>query len=249
MKKHYLLHVFLLLCNVTIAQTADEKYLLTSKSNSFSVSNLNLLDPYLSPIVYSGNGLRSETIESKFLSNKSNSPSSIRKFGQGTGYALNPTGTSSMIYYSLDIENGIFHHFPSIYGIKLMAGGSWAFDFGYKTILRNINNPMNIDLATNFNLSGIIKYDFHVFKKLIGLQLSAQMPIMGCMFVPPAGATYYEMFYLLGLDNTLHFSSLHNKYGINADMSFTIPFKKIDFYFGLKHRGLKYAANERVFKS
>jgi len=222
--------------------------LLTTNVDKLSISSQNLLDPYLSPLVYSGLGLGYDHSESRYFSTANNSLSIKRNLSFVGGLFLNPTKSASMMYGAVNFDYGLFHHFPSFNGFKIMVGGSWDVDFGYKMIARNINNPVNIDLATNFNISGVAKYDIRLFKRIVGLHLGAQTPLLGCMFVPRGGASYYEMFDLWNLDNTIHFSSLHNKQGVRADISCTVPFKTFTLNWGVKYKGLKYTANEMVFK-
>jgi len=248
MKKNIFPFLFLLFSNLMTAQQADENFLLTTQSNRVGVSTLKLLDPYLSPLVYSGMAIRFDEEKSRFLSVSTNSLSIQQHFNLIGGMSLNPAKTSSMLYAASYYDFGIYHHFPSVYGVRLMAGGSWDVDFGYKMIARNINNPVNIDLATNFNFSGIAKYDIRLFKRVVGLQLRAQAPVLGCMFVPRGGASYYEMFDLWNLDNAIHFSSLHNKQGISGDIFCVVPFKNFTLNFGVKYNGLAYKANDMVFK-
>lgn len=248
MKKNYTLCFFLILCDFVGAQAIEQKYLLSTNTNNYALSNLDLLDPYLSPLVYNGLGLSYNHEDNRFLSIQNNSLSVYYKFDLVGGFTLNPTNTASMMYAGINSEYGMFQHFQPINGLRLMAGGSWDVDFGWKMIARNINNPVNIDLATNFNLSGRAKYDVQLFKRVFGLQLSVQTPMIGCMFVPREGASYYEMFDLWNLDNTLHFSSLHNKRGIKGDISCTVPFRRFTLYVGVKYNELKYTANDMVFK-
>lgn len=248
MKNIIFFWLLLVFSNFITAQNTEEKFLLTTNTNNYGVSSLQLLDPYLSPLVYNGLGIRYDHEVSRYLSINNNSLSRKQNLSYVGGLALNPSGSASMMYAAFNYDFAIFHHFTSINGLKLMAGGSWDVDFGYKMISRNINNPVNIDLATNLNFSGVAKYDIRLFKRNLGLQLTVQSPMIGCMFVPRGGASYYEMFDLHNLDNTLHFSTLHNKQGINGTISCIIPLKTITLNLGVKYQGLKYAANDMVFK-
>ena len=67
------------------------------------------------------------------------------------------------------------------------------------------------------------------------------------MFVPRAGASYYEMLELGNLSGTTHFSSLHNKRGIQGTFSIDVPFSQSIWRIGLSYHGLKYSANEMVY--
>lgn len=227
----------------------EKKYLLTTKTNTIGVSTLNLLDPYLSPLEYNGLGIRYDHEATRFLSPKNKNLSLQNKINFVGGLTLNPAYTASMTYAGINYEWGLNYHFQAFKSLKLRAGGSCDVDFGYKMIARNINNPVNLDMATNLNISGAAKYDIRMRKKALKLELTVQSPLLGCMFVPRSGASYYEMFDLWNLSSTTHFSSLHNKRGLRSTFSVDVPFNFTTLHLGLRYQGLKYTANEMVFKS
>lgn len=234
--------------NSSAQSELEKKYLLTTITNTYGISTLNLLDPYLSPLVYSGLGIRYDHDAIRFLSTENKRFSLQNNLKFIAGIALNPTYTASITYVGMNYQLGTNYHFQPIKGLRLRAGGFWDFDLGSKMIARNINNPVNIDLATNLNLSGAANYNLPFCKRILGLQLAVQTPILGCMFVPLGGASYYEMFDLWNLSNTTHFSSLHNKRGIDATFSVNVPFNNSILHVGMRYQGLKYKANEMVFE-
>jgi hypothetical protein len=128
-----------------------------------------------------------------------------------------------------------------------MTGGSCDIGLGYKDVPRNINNPGNVDLATNFNLTGVAIYDIPLHKRTLRLQLALETPVIGWMYVPLAGASYYEMFMLGNHSDISHFSSLANRRGINPKLTLDIPFKRSVWRVGVGYQGLQYTANNMVF--
>lgn len=249
MKRNISLWLLLLLSIYINAQTVDKKkYLLTTKTNTIGISTLSLIDPYLSPLFYSGLGIRYDHKASRFLSLENTRFSTQNKINFVGGLTINPTNTASMTYVGINLDKGLYYHFQQAKGLKLVAGGSWDIDFGYKMVARNINNPVNINLATNLNLSGAAKYDIQMPKRKLKLELAFQSPLLGCMFVPKSGASYYEMFDLWNLSGTTHFSSLHNKRGIQSTFSVDVPFNRTTLHLGVRYETIKYIANEMVFK-
>jgi len=248
MRKIGLLSLVTLFLSTLSAQKVDDQlYLLTSKMNNIGLSVISLMDPYLSPLTYTGNGIQFEH-ESRRLWSLSNTNISMQnKIELEAGYLLNPAQTSSMTYLELNYRYGIHYHFKPMKGLLLLAGGSWDVGLGYKEVVRNINNPVNVDLATNLNLSGIAMYDLPFQKRILRLQLAVETPVFGWMFVPLAGASYYEMFELGNLSNVSHISSIINKRGINPKLTIDIPFNRTVWQVGLKYETLRYAANNMVF--
>ena len=237
-----------LLTTVASAQNGDlTKYLLTNKANTFGISTLGFLDPYLSPLTYSGLGVNYEYQTCRFLSVKRTNISIQTKFNIETGIALNPRITSDLLYVGANYGWGLQYHFAPFHGFRFLAGGLWDFDFGLKNVERNINNPVNLDISTNLNLTAVAKYDVLLKHKTLKLQLALQSPILGYMFVPRAGASYFEMFELGNLTDVFHFSSLFNKWGLNSVFSVDVPFNHSVWRFGIKAFDMRHEANNMVF--
>lgn len=163
------------------------------------------------------------------------------------GIALNKALTSDILYLGVNFGYGMEYRLNPINGIKIQVGGIWDVDFAMKNLERNINNPVNLDMATNLNLSAQATYDIVLKRKTLKLNLALQTPVLGCMFVPRSGASYYEMFELGNLTDAIHFSSIHNKRGVMGTFSVEVPFRRSVWNFGLRFNELRYAANELVF--
>jgi hypothetical protein len=152
-----------------------------------------------------------------------------------------------MTYLEMNYNWGINYHFRPMKGLVILAGGSCDIDLGYKDVARNINNPGNVDLATNLNLSGVAIYDIVLHRRTLKLQLSVETPLIGWMYVPLEGASYYEMFELGNLSNISHLSSIINRRGINPKLTIEVPFKRSVWQAGIKYQTLQYSANDMVF--
>jgi len=247
--KKLLLFALLVLCDFSLfAQTGDDqKYLMTTKTNTYGLSSLSLVDPYLSPLTYAGNGIQFEHESRRCWSEKDTRLSVQNKLDLEVGYLLNPAQNSSMTYMAVNYSKGMHYQFNPGNGWMFMTGASWDIGLGYKNVARNINNPGNVDLATNFNLSGIAMYDLPLNRRTLRLQLSVETPLIGWMYVPLAGASYYEMFSLGNLSGISHFSSVFNRRGINPRFTVDVPLKNSVWRVGLGYQKLQYTANNMVF--
>lgn len=243
---------FVLVAFVYISASAqvkeEKKYLLNSKVQTYGFSSISLNDPYLSPLSYSGYGLRFNSLSRRFLSTESAKLSRQKAFNIISAMTFNPSNTASEIYVAADWGYGIHYHYRPLKNLQFMAGGVWDMDFGVKTITRNVNNPVNIDFSTNLNFSEIIQYDIPLKSRTLKLELAFQSPVLGFMFVPHRDASYYEMFSVGNLKGATHFSSLHNKLGTRAAVAINVPFNRSVWRFGVNYRYLKYKANEMLFK-
>lgn len=233
--------------NIHAQNTGEQKYLLTTKTNTAGVSILSLTDPYLSPLTYTGNGIQFERESRRFLSTTNTNISMVGKLNLEGGYLLNPAKTSAMNYMAADYSWGIQYHFRPMKRLVILAGGSCDIGLGYKNVPRNINNPGNADLATNLNLTGVVLYDILLRRRTLRLQLAVETPVIGWMYVPLAGASYYEIFMLGDLSNISHFSSIMNRRGINPKLTVDVPFKSSVWRIGVGYQGLQYTANDMVF--
>ena len=131
MIKNFFLLILLLFSTFFSAQNhTDKKYLLSTKTTTYGLSTIRLTDPYLSPLSYSGIGLRSEFESKRFLNPDNINISRQSKFGLFAAIALNPTSTASMIYAGFNYDWGLHYHFRPMEGLQLLAGGVCDFDFG-----------------------------------------------------------------------------------------------------------------------
>ncbi len=239
-----------ILCSIGLfAQKEDvSKYRLINTSNLFGVSSMELLDPYLSPMTYSGVGINYEHSGQKFFSAENTHLSMEGKFQAAAAYTTNPQQTAAMIYMGGTYSWGMFYHFRPASRLQLLAGGNADVGIGYKYLPRNVNNPVNIDLASNLNIAGKVRYDIPFRRWPVRLNYEIEIPVLGCMFVPQEGASYYEMFQLGSLSNVFHLSSVHNKLASVKKLIFDLPFKHSTFRLGIDVAKLKYKANDMVFK-
>lgn len=249
MKKAGLL-ILIIFFNLSVySQTGNaDTYLLSNVANTFGFGAIGVLDPYLSPLQYNGIGLKYDNDNLRFLNTEKLNLSRQSKLTITGAEALNPAFTSLMMLGGANYQYGIHYHFQPTSELKILAGGSWDADFAVKYLPRNSNNPVSIDMATNLNVSAIAFYKFKFLKRDVQLQLSLQSPLLGCMFVPQVGASYYEMFLLGNLDNTFHFSSLHNKRGLQTRILLHVPFKRSNWHVGFDFNMLKYSANGAIYK-
>jgi len=251
MKKKPISFVILSLLLVKLfAQQAniEKNYKLVSATENVSMSLLNFIDPYLSPLTYSGFGVGYKHAERKYFNSENTKYSMQGKLNAMLGISLNPAYSAAMTYVGGAYSWGAFYHYRDLKNFHILAGATTDAQFGFKSLMRNVNNPVNVDAALNLNFAGLVRYDFGFKKLRMRLNYELETPLMGCMFVPLGGASYYEMFELWNLNNAIHFSSLHNKLGLKSDLSLDFLMKKSTISFGFSNQNLIYEANNLVFK-
>lgn len=230
------------------AQTPDSvKWALTTTTKSYNMSSVIINDPYLSPLKYSGITLGYTTDFQRFLSPYKPDLSTYSRFNVALGATTNEAATANITFYDLNYSWGMYYHIKPLGRLYLMAGGLLDTDMGIKIKSDNVNNPYSFDFSTNLNFSGIARYYIITRKRTIRLQLAVQTPVMGCMFVPRNGESYYEILQLGNYDNTFHFSSFHNRLGLTRTFSIDLPLRFTTWHFGISYNTLRYKANDMVY--
>jgi hypothetical protein len=233
---------------VSAQENADKNYLLTSVTNQYGWSTLNLTDAYLSDLPYNGYGLQFSTT-SRHFAKANNDRISIRTdVSLNAGTSTNEPQSATISYLGGNVGYGVQAHFKPLQNMQVLLGGEWDAEMGAKVYSRQVNNAANMDLATNLNLAATFRYDLSLWKRHIRLQADIRTPLLGLMFVPVRGESYSEIYYLHSYENLFHLTSLHNKNGLNVRYLVQIPLKNSILNIGFQTDYLKYAANNMVFR-
>lgn len=246
MKKNIFLICLLCIFVTTGAQTnMKESVSLTNVSHHAGFSVVELVDPYLSILNYTGLGLRFEYTDSRYLNPANQQVASYSRIAGLAATVKNPQATAGITYVGGNAALGALYEYRDINNLVLLAGGNVDVDFAYKMNSRNVNNPVNIDLATNLNAMLGVRYNIATRKRMLKLKANFEFPLIGCMFVPYPGLSYYEMYSSGDYGEAIHFSSLHNKQGLKEQISIDVPFKYSTWSFGARMHQLKYQAGDQ----
>lgn len=226
-----------------------KRYLLVSEANTLHFSGVELYDGYLSPLYYNGISVRYENDRQRLFSPGNRNVSMQSKINITGAITRNPSYTALMSYLHFNYAWGSYYHFRFSEKIQLLVGGLVDAGIGAKLLSRNVNNPFNIDFSMNINAGCILQCKIPSRKREnLLLQIGFHIPLIGFMFVPGFGASYYEIGILGDFSDCWHFSSFHNKFGLTQSYTIDIPFKKSTWRFGLSSQILKYKANDMFFK-
>ncbi len=232
------------------AQTDEQPqtYALQTSSTILGVSSMRLLDNYISPLPYDGSELNLTHIDRRYIRPETALLSSMSRTRVQFGRAYNPARTALVLAGGLNYTWGMYYHFRPVSRLQILAGGSADADLAVKYLTRNVNNPINVDLATNLNLSAAFIYDLPLGRRSLRLQAELESPWIGCMFAPEQGSSYYEIFDLGAKGRFVHFSSFHNKLALRQDYFVELPFAHSCWRVGFHCSLMKWTANGLVFQ-
>lgn len=229
------------------AQTNTSPVEMYSRDTRWGIAAAEIYDSYLSGLNYTGLNFHYTSEIAGFL-RKSN-PDYVYWYRSNARFGVlsNPAVSSLMQSYRYEEALGLNYRGSFLRGVGMQAGLFVDAGVGGKYISRNVNNPFNLDLFTNLNLSVGGNTPYELFSRLIYFQWQVQLPVAGMMFVPESGASYYEMFSFNNFNQTLHFASLHNQVGLKLDLSARFALWKRDWTIGYRAETLRYSANSLNF--
>ena len=123
---------------VTAQNDTKQKYLLTTNVATFGMSSQSMLDPYLSPMTYSGVSFSYNKENRRFFNTANTNYSMQSKLALSAGLMLNPAITSEMSYFGVNYGWGVSYHFRMARGLRILAGGLWDVNFGFKAAPNNL---------------------------------------------------------------------------------------------------------------
>ena len=153
----------------------------------------NLLDTYLSPEKYNGVDLR---FISHTVRERKGSDWSRQMVWQGqVAFADNRAKEGSEMAGTLNFSYGMHRQWQLMDGrLRLKAGALLDANVGFLYNTRNGNNPAQARLSLDLSPSVAAAYHFHLWGKPLMVRYEVSAPLMGVMFSPNYGQSYYEIF-------------------------------------------------------
>lgn len=188
-----------------------ERSRLVTRATMYGIGVTNVFDTYLSPQEYTGIDFRISR-ESMRMTKWADGKLSLQSFFQADlGYAHNKADNNNTFSALANWNYGLHYNFPITSNFKLLAGGLADLNGGFVYNLRNTNNPASARAYINLDASGMAIWDLRIKNYPLTLRYQINLPLMGVMFSPHYGQSYYEIFSLGNSSGVVKFTSLHNQ--------------------------------------
>ena len=161
------------------------------KSAQFGISLQDNYDTYLSNYKYTGGGIHfnHETFRDARTGNYQWKYQVL--FNSRIGYNLQ--NSNMQLAGIIGCSWSGYHPFHIGKRLKLLAGTQIQLEGGALYCLSNSNNPVSAKLRTALAASGMAIYHFPVFKEEWTVRYQLDIPLIGAMFAPEFGQSYYEI--------------------------------------------------------
>ncbi len=258
---------FLFVCHALLAGTACAQEAYGSLFNDtakcrratthewlYGIGGLNTLDTYLSPLEYTGPTL-SLVHRSERWARWGHERVTVQ--GLYTAQAGRPhSPTNDHARWEADASAAVAWHFnwKPLAGLRLAAGGKAEMECGFTWSDNGGNNPGQGRLSTDVALSGIAEYSFRLRQMPLNIGTQLDIPLLGGMFSPHFGQSYYEIFSLGHYDRNVCFTHPFN--APSAQWLTTLRFKFLGATLSVGYRadirqsrvnGLKYHSWNNTF--
>lgn len=178
--------------NVYAPDTIRNNKIITN-AQMIGIGAVNILDTYLSPEKYRGTELR---YISHTLRERRDSRWSRLIVHQGNmSYSDNRSGNGGEIAGAYTFSYGVHCNWNFFDGsLNVKAGAQADVNVGFLYNTRNSNNPAQARLSLNISPSAAATYRFRLWQRNYSLRYELSVPLIGMMFSPNYGQSYYEIF-------------------------------------------------------
>ena len=206
------------------AQGAEEEMpWSTNEATLVGAGGYHIKDTYLSPLKYTGWGLRVLNERMKMVSWFDYRVSRQQIVNVDISSTDNPAENATDFARFIDYTLGYHYRLQPVTGLKVLLGPSVRGDLGFIYNTRNGNNPAAAKVGINFNLSAMAVYTLRIRNYPLTLRYQFDTPFAGALFAPHYGQSYYEIFDLGNHKGIVSFASFHNQLAFRHYLTVDLP--------------------------
>lgn len=183
----------------------------------------NTFETYLSPLEYEGPEVRFayETMRMTRLMGGNVSAQNLLQLH--ASYTENISQTNHTYEGLVNWSYALHYQFRPAKGLKILVGPMLDLNAGVVYNRRNSNNPAQAKAYGGLGASGMLIYRFRIKNYPLTVRWQANLPLLGVMFSPEFGESYYEIFSLGNGGRNAVFTSLHNNPSLRQLLTLDFP--------------------------
>ena len=201
------------------------------------VGRTNLLDTYLSPLTYKGQSVSMTLMTERQAHWGKEKVTVMGRYDFSGAMTQNQAKNAKMWNAQVNLAGGWHYNIYNVChveGLRIAVGGLMELATGGTYHTANGNNPAQGRLAVDLALSAIASYDFKVQDKPWQVRFQADIPLVGAMFSPQFGQSYYELFSLGHYNKNVRATWLGNAPTYRFLTTLAIPVRKSQLIIGYK---------------
>ena len=219
--------------------------------NRFAISlgEMSVTDHYLSNQEYSGITLGLDANHTAYYNSTDSCASWLVYDHWRYGQLINSSYSAVIQYFGGNAGFASHYNWHPAKGLRLMAGGAIDIYGATKNQSRNVNNPFSADIQISLMASIGAQYKLTWKRWALSFDYMATTPLIGGMFVPEMGQSYYEIYLNMpsALNEVAHFTSFHNRQGIKGNLSVNFILPTVTLFMGMNHNHQWWQANNMNF--
>ena len=213
----------------------------TERRNMLMAGAANSLDTYLSPLTYRGTELRftSQTVHNRPGRNWTYSLTHGLRLARETMRTNDGVRLEGGYDVSCSWQRKIVNRTVGYWGRLLVTAGAGVdATVGFRYNAQNSNNPAQAEAAVCFTPAMAADWRFFLVspkrgrRRALGLRYEAAVPLVGMMFSPAFGQSYYEIFSRGNYDHNLCTIWVGNAPSLRQRLLFNFKLLKRHFFIG-----------------
>ena len=183
----------------------------------------NTFETYLSPLEYEGPEVRFAYETMRMTRLMDGNVSAQNLFQLHASYTENISQTNHTYGGLVNWNYALHYQFRPAKGLKILFGPMIDLNAGVVYNRRNSNNPAQAKAYGGLGASGMLIYRFRIKNYPLTVRWQANLPLLGVMFSPEFGESYYEIFSLGNGGRNVVFTSLHNNPSLRQLLTLDFP--------------------------